>query len=94
MESSVLKYGFKKIGAGAGAVVVPDDGEQAVIADVKNLHASGCAYREISELLTARGVYSRTGKPFTADQIWWIVRDVPRARLSPSCEVCIIRSPP
>ncbi len=64
-----VPYGYRKVGEGRGAMLEPDEAEQAIVASIKNLRASGCAYREMIELLTARGVMLRSGKPWTNSQL-------------------------
>jgi DNA invertase Pin-like site-specific DNA recombinase len=72
-------YGFKKIGEGRAAILVPDEGEQRTIAHIKNLRASGCTYAEMIELLTQRGVMLRSGKPWTDSQLHRVLHAEPRA---------------
>ncbi len=64
-----VPYGYRKVVEGRGAMLEPDEAEQAIVASIKNLRASGCAYREMIELLTARGVMLRSGKPWTNSQL-------------------------
>lgn len=56
-----------------GVQLVPHDGEQAVIAMVRQLATGGLSQRGIAAELAARGVVSRRGKPLAQPQIHHIL---------------------
>jgi DNA invertase Pin-like site-specific DNA recombinase len=73
-----VPYGFRKIGEGRAALLQRDEAEQSTLAHIKNLRASRCTYQEMIELLTARGMYLRTGKPWTNSQLHRVLHAAPR----------------
>lgn len=58
-------YGFT-LEAGA---LVPDDFEQKVITQARELRASGLALAKVAAALDQRGIQARNGQPFAAQQI-------------------------
>jgi site-specific DNA recombinase len=60
-------YGFKV--AGDGVQLERDEGEQEVIAAAKELRAASLSLRAVSAALAARGLLSRTDRPFRAEQV-------------------------
>lgn len=50
-------------------MLLPDDGEQAVIAEAVRLHGRGLSLRGVSRELALAGMVSRTGAPFAASQV-------------------------
>ena len=55
-----IQFGFDL--ADDGATPIPNDSEQAVIADVKTMRARGMKLQKIAETLTGRDVPTKTGK--------------------------------
>lgn len=62
-------FGFTKQGVGRDATLVPDPGEQAVIAAARALATTGLSLRQVAAALAVRGMVSRTGRPFGAEQV-------------------------
>ena len=62
-----VPYGFDL--ADDGVRLVPNEAEQAVIAEAVELRAAGLSLRAVSAELDRRGFRSRNGKPFAATQI-------------------------
>ena len=55
--------------AADGVHLEADEGEQAVLAVVRELRASGFSHRAIVAELAARGLVSRVGRPFRQTQV-------------------------
>jgi site-specific DNA recombinase len=66
-RSGELPYGYRL--ATDGAHLEADEGEQAVLAVVRELRAAGLSHRRIVAELGARGLMSRAGRPFAKTQI-------------------------
>lgn len=49
--------------------VVPVEAEQAVIVEARALRASGMSLRDVAGTLAARGIVTRNGRPFAAQQV-------------------------
>lgn len=62
-------YGFRVEGKGRDAVLVADEGEQAVVELVRYLQGSGLSNQQIVSRLAADGITSRSGKPFAWNQV-------------------------
>jgi len=62
-----IPYGFRL--APDGVRLEPDEGEQHVVATVRELHASGLSQRGIVRALAGRGVVSRSGKALGKTQV-------------------------
>jgi DNA invertase Pin-like site-specific DNA recombinase len=62
-----LPYGFRL--AADGVHIERDEGEQAVLATVRELSAAGLSQRAIVGALVARGLVSRVGRPFGQTQV-------------------------
>lgn len=60
------RYGYRNV----GGKLVPDEGEQRILALVRELRALGLSLRAIVGELEARGVLSRAGKPYSRHQVW------------------------
>ena len=60
-------YGFTL--APCGVLLVEDASEQAVLAQARELHASGLSLRAVAAELDRRGIVSRVGRAFAAPQI-------------------------
>lgn len=58
-------YGFRA----DGIMLAPEPSEQAIIATVKDLAATGLSQRAIAAELASRGMVGRTGQPFGQSQI-------------------------
>jgi DNA invertase Pin-like site-specific DNA recombinase len=76
--TGAARYGFR-VGAD-GKTLQEHPEEQAVLAQVRVLRASGLTVRGTLAEATARGLVGRTGKPFELRSIYTMVRDVPAAR--------------
>ena len=63
-----IGYGWR-LAAGSTTVLEPEPSEQAVIAQARELRASGLTLRTICGELTTRGHLSRAGKPFGSAQV-------------------------
>jgi hypothetical protein len=55
-----VPYGYDL--ADDGATLVPNDAEQAVIADIRSWRSQGWTLERIADALSARGVLTKTGK--------------------------------
>jgi hypothetical protein len=55
-----VPYGYDL--ADDGVALVPNDAEQAVIADIRGWRAAGWTLEHIADALTSRGVPTKTGK--------------------------------
>jgi DNA invertase Pin-like site-specific DNA recombinase len=62
-----VPFGFR-VGAD-GVHLERDEGEQATVATVRTLAAAGLSQRAIAGALAARGLVSRTGRPFAQPQV-------------------------
>jgi len=62
-----VPYGFTL--AADGVLLVEDAGEQAVLSQVRELHAGGLSLRAVAAELDRRGIVSRVGRTFAAPQI-------------------------
>lgn len=60
-------YGYRIAGDGESLEPIAD--EQAVVSQARTLRAAGMALRAVAATLAERGVVSRTGRPFGAEQI-------------------------
>jgi site-specific DNA recombinase len=69
--------GFKVVGHGREAKLVPDPHEQEIVALMKQRRSERKSHFEISRELTERGMLSRAGTPFSGPQILRITRRVP-----------------
>ena len=56
-----------------GVHLIENDAEQRVIAQARELHASGLSLRKIAAELNARGLMARNGRTFQATQIMRMV---------------------
>lgn len=65
-------YGFRLV---PGGCLAPDAGEQAILARITDLDASGLSLREISRALAARGILARNGRPFAPQTLARLVGD-------------------
>jgi DNA invertase Pin-like site-specific DNA recombinase len=72
-----VPYGYRL--AGDGVHLEPDEGEQAVVATVRQLSAHGLSQRAIVARLEAHGVAGRTGSPLQQTQVAKILRSAPVA---------------
>jgi DNA invertase Pin-like site-specific DNA recombinase len=59
-------YGYA---VGEGGRLVEVDAEQAVMREARALSAAGLSLRAVAAALAARGLVSRTGRPFAATQV-------------------------
>lgn len=81
--SNVPPYGWKL--GHDGLALVADGTEQAALATLRELRASGMSLRKIAAELAARGIFARNGRPFAAKVVRDLVTDRPignDARLS------------
>lgn len=62
-----VPYGSKL--AADGCTLAPVEGERAAIDAARELRASGLSLRAVADALAARGMVSRNGRPFHAQQI-------------------------
>jgi DNA invertase Pin-like site-specific DNA recombinase len=69
-----IPYGFRL--AEDGAMLEPDDAEQAVIAEVRRLRTNGLPLRTIVTALDLAGVRSRRGRPLGVAQVHAIASHV------------------
>jgi DNA invertase Pin-like site-specific DNA recombinase len=67
-------YGFRTIGKGRAAELEAVAAEQRIIVTAKRWRADGLALRAVSDKLTTEGMFNRLGKPFTAVQVWRMVK--------------------
>ncbi|MFO0640672.1 MAG: recombinase family protein [Polyangiaceae bacterium] len=67
-------YGFR-VGAD-GKTLEPDEREAAVLAEVREMRASGLAVRAVLAKATARGLVGRAGRPFTLPSLHAMIRGV------------------
>jgi DNA invertase Pin-like site-specific DNA recombinase len=67
-----VPYGYRL--AADGVHIEPDDAEQAVVANVRQLASDGLSQRAIVAQLEARGVAGRTGSPLKQTQVARILR--------------------
>lgn len=67
MGGKSAPYGFKVVGEGRNAMVVPDEAEQAKLERIVKLRLR--PYREQVKVLKDEGIVSRSGKPFQEIQI-------------------------
>lgn len=64
------RYGHRAVRDDEGpARVLEDAHEQAVLAEARSLRSRGASIRAISRILAARGMVSRSGRPFTAARV-------------------------
>ena len=71
-------YGYRKVGEGRAAILVPDPEEQAVIAYIRELRAEPLTFQGMRERLTAEGITLRTGKPWSNSQLHRVLNAAPR----------------
>jgi putative DNA-invertase from lambdoid prophage Rac len=71
-------FGFKVVGKGRAAKLVPNEHEQAIVRLMCELRQAGRSYRRITPELTRRGLLSRSGTPFGSAQIRRIINRVPQ----------------
>ncbi|UCC28727.1 MAG: recombinase family protein [Phycisphaerales bacterium] len=55
-----VPYGFDL--ADDGATLVPNESEQAVIADIRSMRTAGKKLKQIAKALTERGIPTKTGR--------------------------------
>lgn len=60
-----VPFGYRKVGEGRGAVLVPDEGEKAAEWTMRARYQDGHKLVAISRDLAEIGILSRAGKPFT-----------------------------
>ncbi len=65
-------YGYRTTPSGH---LTPDADEQEIVATVRDMRATGLSLRAIAARLTARGIRTRGGSSFAANQVARIVRD-------------------
>lgn len=68
-----------------GKRLEPDLVEQATLAAIRELRSSGMSYRQVKSEATARGLLSRTGRPFTLQAVYTMLEgpaDERRARVA------------
>ena len=83
-------YGFRVVGSGGDARLVPVPGEQAVVKAMVQLRGAGLGYRAISQALAQDGAFSRSGQPFEATSILRILRrGVSSHQCEPKCHQCM-----
>jgi DNA invertase Pin-like site-specific DNA recombinase len=68
-----VPYGYRKVGEGRAAMLVPDPDEQREIKYIKQLRAGGLTYRGTIALLNNRGIKLRSGKPWTNSQLHRVI---------------------
>lgn len=73
--SRFAPYGFQL--APGGMLLVPEPHEQATLAVITALRASGLSLRAISRELAAQGTFARNGRPFAPSTLLRIVRNRP-----------------
>lgn len=61
-----VPFGYR---VGEGGRLEPSEGEQAAVAAIRELRASGASHRRIVEELRARGITSRAGRPLSQTQV-------------------------
>lgn len=66
-------YGWRR--GEDGRTLVPDESEQATLAAVRALRASGLPFRAVRAEATRRHLVGRTGRPFTLQAIHTMARD-------------------
>ena len=66
-----IPYGFKL--SVDGVHLEEDKGEQLVIAEIKRLHEAGLNLSAICREIERQGYYTRSGRPFSAEQVKRIV---------------------
>jgi len=60
---------------GPGGRLVPKPEEQAVLAEISALRATGLSLRALARVLAARGQLARNGRPFAPSTLWPLVRN-------------------
>jgi site-specific DNA recombinase len=66
-----VPYGYRRL----KDYLVPEEGEQKVIALAKSLYGASYCLSEICRRLTEQGYFTRNGKPFTVEQVKRILPD-------------------
>lgn len=59
-----IPYGYKLFDTD-GVLLIEDEDEQATIADIRAMKATGLSWREVAEMLNARGVVTKKGRRWT-----------------------------
>lgn len=72
MRVGAIPYGF--VLDDSGVYLVPHRRETQVIADILEMDGAGVEIKEIVRTLLGRRIYSRSGKPFEANQIVRIIK--------------------
>lgn len=69
-------YGFRAMGKGRGAILVPHESEQSVVALIRSLSETKGS-RKIAAELERRGILNRRGNPIAHNQVSRIMKNVP-----------------
>jgi DNA invertase Pin-like site-specific DNA recombinase len=64
-----VPFGFKKVGEGRSATLVPNEDERRAAAVMRELFQTGHGYSDISRDLAGQGILSRAGTPFDRSAI-------------------------
>jgi DNA invertase Pin-like site-specific DNA recombinase len=70
-STGTAPYGFRTV-PGSSALV-PDEAEQRTLAALRALRARGLPFRRVRDEAVARGLVSRTGRPFTLQAVYAMV---------------------
>lgn len=75
-----VKTGFKVVGSGREATVVPDETEQAFLAAIVEL--KDYRFKDVCTEITARGFRTRKGKPHDPKTIWRLLPEDSRVKIA------------